>query len=146
MRAKKHKKKYIEVDQGMFQKLKSEGKSVPCYPPADDVPACTPILSAQETPFAGLFRDVKNQTKFEASGVVAVRGQVFFISLCRRFVGPCFTKYQYLAFLIDIHEQVGLMEAFMFAANLSNANQAFVFKTAVHDEIKVQKRRLQGTQ
>lgn len=83
MRAKKHKKKYIEVDQGMFQKLKSEGKSVPCYPPADDVAACTPTLSAQETPFAGLFRDVKNQTKFEASGVVAVRGQVFFISLCR---------------------------------------------------------------
>lgn len=31
----------------------------------------------QETPFAGLFRDVKNQTKFEASGVASVRGRFF---------------------------------------------------------------------
>jgi hypothetical protein len=31
----------------------------------------------QETPFAGLFRDVKNQTKWEASGVAAVRGRFY---------------------------------------------------------------------
>ncbi len=33
----------------------------------------------KETPFAGLFRDVKNQTKFEASGVAAVRGKYYVV-------------------------------------------------------------------
>lgn len=33
----------------------------------------------KETPFAGLFRDVKNQTKFEASGVGAVRGKYYVV-------------------------------------------------------------------
>jgi len=33
----------------------------------------------KETPFSGLFRDVKNQTKFEASGVVSVRGKYYVV-------------------------------------------------------------------
>ena len=47
------------------------------YLPIDINYYCIKIL--QEIPFAGLFRDLRNQTTFEASGISNVRGQFYVV-------------------------------------------------------------------
>jgi hypothetical protein len=59
------------------QAHQSRAPSSPRRPPAGRRSPPPPLRPPQEAPFAGLFRDVKNHTKFEASGVAAVRGHFY---------------------------------------------------------------------
>lgn len=60
--------------------LEKENRKRPRQTECDEWDYRNSVLKlVQEAPFAGLFRDVKNMTKFEASGVAAVRGEFFVV-------------------------------------------------------------------